>query len=419
MARPPLSRLRPSLSILGARVAQGAYRLGSRSRFGFRVVERLLVPRGPRATGPGGADVDRLVRPVLVPQRGRGIVRLDAVPDHDGDVARLALRVRAKQRVIVPAEIVADNAPAIIAMAASGVPLEARTLPDEVSEQLGGTLATLLMAPPAEDAIARELRSVRLRRAALPLYWQQRAMSPLPDASVSVLLASQRPDAVLGAVEQVAQQSWRGAQLVVGLHGAAWEPGVEAAIAERWGGDLVVARVSERANLGDVLNELTLRGDGVLLTKWDDDDWYGRDHLLDLVLAYAYSGAEVVGKAAEFVYLEGSDRTIRRFAIGAESYRWTIAGGTLMTSRNWLEHVGGWPRIERGVDQSFLRATRAAGGRAYRTHGFQYILRRGAAPAHSHTWKVGDEHFLATASTVREGLDLALADVEPPWWARS
>ena len=39
-------------------------------------------------------------------------------------------------------------------------------------------------------------------------------------------------------------------------------------------------------------------------TKVDDDDRYGPEHIWDLVLARQFSGATVVGKGAEFVYLE-------------------------------------------------------------------------------------------------------------------
>ncbi len=82
--------------------------------------------------------------------------------------------------------------------------------------------------------------------------------------------------------------------------------------------------------------------EGELVTKWDDDDWYGPHHLEDLIDALRYSGADLVGKAAEFVRLEQLDLTIRRFRLGAESYSSTIAGGTLLLRRSSLESVGGW-----------------------------------------------------------------------------
>ena len=54
------------------------------------------------------------------------------------------------------------------------------------------------------------------------------------------------------------------------------------------------------------------RAQGTLLAKVDDDDTYGTEHIWDLVLARHYSGATLVGKGTEFVYLETLDTTVRR-----------------------------------------------------------------------------------------------------------
>jgi hypothetical protein len=57
---------------------------------------------------------------------------------------------------------------------------------------------------------------------------------------------------------------------------------------------------------------------GALISKWDDDDWYGSEHLLDLVTALEYSGADLVGKAAERIYLAKHGMTVRRNNKGSE-----------------------------------------------------------------------------------------------------
>ena len=64
-----------------------------------------------------------------------------------------------------------------------------------------------------------------------------------------------------------------------------------------------------------------------LLSKVDDDDWYGPDHIWDLVLAREVSGAALVGKGSEFVSLASSEATIRRFIGGADTWTTTIGGG--------------------------------------------------------------------------------------------
>lgn len=106
-------------------------------------------------------------------------------------------------------------------------------------------------------------------------------------------------------------------------------------------GLLLVEKFGGDTDLGSMLHLLAERADGRYVSKWDDDDIYGPDHLLDLVLAHDYSNADLVGKGAEFVHLEASDVTIRRFAIGAERPAVTLAGGTLLLERDRLRDLGG------------------------------------------------------------------------------
>ena len=162
-----------------------------------------------------------------------------------------------------------------------------------------------------------------------------------------------------------------------------------------------------------MLHALCERADGDFVSKWDDDDLYGPDHLLDLVLAHDYSGADLIGKGAEFVYLESSDVTIRRFAIGAERPGVTLAGGTLLLGRERLRDLGGWPSAAKGADQLLIERVLGVGGVSYRTHGFQFVLRR-RPPAHAggHTWAATDDYFLNDAVVRRPGLDLGFADIE-------
>jgi hypothetical protein len=93
--------------------------------------------------------------------------------------------------------------------------------------------------------------------------------------------------------------------------------------------DLPVTVVEAPAGLpfGAVLNRMAAVASGTFLAKVDDDDWYGPDHLADLLLAQLYSGADLVGSAPEFVYLEPLDVTIRR-RVGTERFAPFVAGGT-------------------------------------------------------------------------------------------
>ena len=137
---------------------------------------------------------------------------------------------------------------------------------------------------------------------------------------------------------------------------------------------------------GDVLADAVAAADGDLVLKMDDDDWYGPEFVADLLLARAYSGAEMVGTPAEMHYLVERDVTVRR-GHRSELYAPFVAGGTMLVERGLLREVGSFRSVRRFVDAQLIAAIQRAGAATYRTHGLGYLLRRNAS---GHTWQVDD-----------------------------
>lgn len=295
----------------------------------------------------------------------------------------------------------------VAALAMAGVPLlpappEAAP-PAAARRLLGDPLAALLQpntsaANDLDDPLRREEHSVRLRRAAHAHHaswaWRRRVAEaaglPGPtEPTVSVLLATKRPERLGHALRQVARQRGVSVQLVLAAHGHRPDPDmVRSQVPEA-----VVLSLPAETVFGDVLQTAVRAASGDLLLKMDDDDWYGPDFIADLVLARRWSGADVVGTTAEYVYLEDLDRTVRR---DNESETWArfVAGGTIMTSRALMDEVGGFRPVRRFVDAQLLTAALSAGASIYRAQGLGYVLRRAEA---GHTWETGSEFFLDPA----------------------
>jgi hypothetical protein len=337
---------------------------------------------------------------------------------------RLAAAHRARAVVCDPVPSLSSptRARLIVELACGGVPLVGElTAADR--ELVGAGLANAISAAGASDVadnLRRERHSLRVRREALaqhsPRGWwctvgSQLAIDIRSRPTVSVLLPSNRPDDVVAAASSVDGQEGVEVELVVGLHGSHMPVDLEARIREVFPGELVVCRCDDDLNLGQVMNVLTEAATGELVSKWDDDDWYESQHLADLVRALEYSGAGLVGKAAEFVYLETLDLTVRRFAAGSERWSTTIAGGTLLLTRAELVETG-WAEVPRQVDRRLIDELQTRGRRIYRSHGFGYVLRRRSADMTGHTWAAGDDYFLRQAIDQRSGLDLDFAGFE-------
>ncbi len=291
-------------------------------------------------------------------------------------------------------------------LAAGGVVVRAADADPRLGALLGDELHRLMTAEvDALDAGARELHSIALRRAALRNHssWA-RDSANLPH--VSILLATRRPALLPQALAAVAGQTYPRLELVLALHGNERAfAGAERCVAELPLPYRIVP-VSGSAPLGAVLNAAVAAAGGALLTKMDDDDRYGADHVWDLVLAREYSRAQLVGKGAEFVYLAASHRTIHRFRGQGEAYRDYLQGGTMLIARDDLERVGGWRNVPCGVDLALIEDVLRAGGAVYRTHGAGHLLVR---HGDRHTWDAGDDYFLSIADGVSRGCNAAIA----------
>jgi len=233
--------------------------------------------------------------------------------------------------------------------------------------------------------------------------------------SVTITMATHRPECVDVWAPIVALQTHRPLQVVAALHGSRWavsdEDRIRATLVPA-GIDVVIVRVDESKVLGEVLQAAASRAEGDVVVKWDDDDLYSTTHVVDLLRARHYSGATIVGKAGDFYYVQGADSTVRRVQAPREIFSPTLAGSTLTIGRNDLRAVGGWDALPRREDAALIEKVRGSGGTSYRTVGFGFLVVRRSDPV-AHTWNPGDEVFLAPGNPRRAGLatDWAMIDL--------
>jgi hypothetical protein len=202
-------------------------------------------------------------------------------------------------------------------------------------------------------------------------------------------------------MQQIAKLDYPNLQVLVGLHGLELTSARIAELMDLAGRELDFTSMAGNLPFGAAMQLLSQRADCELITKMDDDDYYGATHIWDLVLARMYSGAQVVGKALDWIYLEGEDTTVFRPTYAAEKYSFFVAGGTILISRADLDGVGGWRPVSKSIDRALLESVKKAGGLIYRTHGLGYMYVRHLAP---HTASVSSEHFLTKTERTWPGL---------------
>ena len=296
----------------------------------------------------------------------------------------------------------------LVRLAAAGVVVHATDDCAELHGLLAPELRHALTTPPTTcSAEKRELHSIRLRRAAMRSHssWARNAGN-LP--FVSIVMATKRPSILHHALASVAKQSYPRTELVLALHGHKGSLRAAERSAARLPLPVKVLHVPRSASLGAALQAASAAADGTLLTKMDDDDLYGPDHLWDLVLAHRYSQAEMVGKGPQFVYLAASDQTVHCRSGRGEAWRAWQCGATLLIGRRELQEVGGWRDLTQEEDVALEEDVLRAGGTLYRTHGADFLVVR---HGRHHTWKAADRRFLLDARKIADGWAPEMADL--------
>lgn len=334
-------------------------------------------------------------------------------------------RLRRARSVVDVAAFHADPASraALLArLAATGAFVHAADRDPRLKELLGDELHGIISADPSGmDDFAREIRAIHASRAAMKSHssWARKRMRGDADFPlVSVLLATKRPDFLAFGLENAARQTYPRIELVLATHGDGF--GDAERILSDFPHPVKTLRIPSSRTLGAALAAAARAAGGALIAKMDDDDFYAPDHIWDLVLALAYSGADLAGKWMEFVYLANADKTVYLSRGGGERhYAHALAGGTMLITRRALERAGGWRDVPSGVDTALLADALRSGARVYRAGGIGYVhVRRGAG----HTGSGGEFAPAADLSQVDrawDGLRLDLAAIPPtPYPAR-
>jgi hypothetical protein len=262
----------------------------------------------------------------------------------------------------------------------------------------------------AHDPDRRERVSVVARRevllrhagpARLARLLEAAGAEPVTSPRLSVVLATNRGAFLEHGIRNVLGQSIDDLELVLCLHGPDVPDPDPAWFAARPDVAVQVLRLPQELHLGELLNAGADAATGRHVAKMDDDDWYGRDHLTDLRLAIGYSGADLVGKRIDHIYLAPIDRTITRRRSAPERERPHVSGPTLFARRDTIRRIR-FAKLTGPEDSDFQRRLLADGGRIYGTHSLDVVLHRHGG----NTWDADAEALLAEAERDVAGLDL-------------
>ncbi|MCL2423188.1 MAG: glycosyltransferase [Micrococcales bacterium] len=214
--------------------------------------------------------------------------------------------------------------------------------------------------------------------------------------AVSALVACDRPHRLDAVLATLAAQRNVQVQLVLVARG--WDADVDTlrrSARDVGLSDAAVLHADEDLPVGECLNLAVGAADADVVARIDDDDVYGEHYLSDQLAALGYSGADVVGKHAHFVFLTGADVLALRFAEHEHRFSHFVAGPTVVARRDIAADVG-FAATDHGEDNGFLSGVLASGGTVYSSDRFGFVQVRGADTT-TRVWSAPDAEILATS----------------------
>lgn len=217
---------------------------------------------------------------------------------------------------------------------------------------------------------------------------------PVVQPTVSALVSTFRPQQLDHVFRTVKVQRGVDVELVLLSHGFEISfQQIESLKRDHGLSNVTVLSASKDVALGDCLNMCVDAASGQVLTKMDDDDFYGPNYLSDQLFALAYSGAQVVGKQAHYMYLASRNATVLRNDFKEHRFTRLVMGPTIMADRLvFLENR--FKSLGSGEDTAFLEDVAAAKGRIYSADRFNFCQYRSKD---NHTWSISDNFLLATS----------------------
>lgn len=220
--------------------------------------------------------------------------------------------------------------------------------------------------------------------------------------SISVIVATCRPENVKLAISNYAKQDYEETELLLLLNNAEFDVNSIEVLA----GELANVRIVEiegRPSLGACLNRGIEEASGDYIAKMDDDDHYGKRYLSDMMLAADFSEAEILGKGTYFVHMAGKDIMALRSVSGQHQFTEFVSGATLTARREVLREIR-FPDRTRGEDSNLLAEAKKAGCRIYSADAFNILVIRGTNNRR-HTWDIEESEFLKKCRNIRPGLE--------------
>lgn len=161
--------------------------------------------------------------------------------------------------------------------------------------------------------------------------------------------------------------------------------------------NLKINQLDQKVTLGECINFAIDKSKYPIIAKFDDDDYYGPDYLLDSIRSLEYTGADIVGKSNTFVYFEKEKLLATKNINTDNKYVSRVEGSTLIFRKDILNNMNFKPK-NLGEDVDFCRDAMKNGYRIYSSNIHHYLYIRNSN--NNHSWNVSDDYLIKCCKTI-------------------
>lgn len=220
--------------------------------------------------------------------------------------------------------------------------------------------------------------------------------------SVSVITCTNRPHALKNILYNYLSQKYLYKELIIIINNDSIDLNLWQDKISKYE-DISIYKLSEKATLGKCLNFAIDQSKYPYISKLDDDDFYGPNYLTDMMNAFKYTDASVIGKKTIFAYLEGPQLLVVKYPNQEYRYSEYVSGSTLTVKKELFNYLS-FPDLSRGEDTRFLMDCINMGVKIYGADRFNHVVIR-RQDISSHSWQISESEFLKNCKVIRRTTD--------------
>ncbi|GJM80356.1 glycosyl transferase [Paenibacillus sp. HMSSN-139] len=218
-----------------------------------------------------------------------------------------------------------------------------------------------------------------------------------PQPGVSVITCTNRHSYLKNLFHNFTRQLYPMKELIIVVNndGIPLEPYLR--MAKKWK-TVRVFRAPGAWSLGACINFAAKKAKYAYIAKFDDDDYYAPYYLTASLQVMHRSRADVIGKRAHYMYLNGSKTLILRFPGDENRIASRLPGATLVFRKAVIERVP-FPERNVGEDDVFCLRCRKKGFKVYSGEKSNFVAIR-RKNSQGHTWIISEQELIAHHRTI-------------------